>query len=71
MKCEADGCDMLDRLQAYLGVGAPVNMSSMSTDARLDHHVAALEAELQGLKAEFSDHRDDSRWHKGIATIFA
>ncbi|KAF9884386.1 hypothetical protein FE257_001786 [Aspergillus nanangensis] len=44
-------------------------MSSLSTDTRLSQ-VAALEAELQSLVVKFSDHRNDSRWHRGIATAF-
>ncbi|CEJ54616.1 hypothetical protein PMG11_00919 [Penicillium brasilianum] len=70
LKCEADGCDILIRLQEILGSSAPADIPSLSTDARLNH-IGALEIELQSLKVNFSDHRNDCSWHRCIATAFA
>ncbi|KAK6826473.1 hypothetical protein RU639_005439 [Aspergillus parasiticus] len=70
LKCEADCCDIMVRLQTILGFSASADIPSLSADA-IWNHIGALEAQLQSLKVIFWDHRGDFSWHRCIATVFA
>ncbi|KAB8207158.1 hypothetical protein BDV34DRAFT_223723 [Aspergillus parasiticus] len=70
LKCEADCCDIMVRLQTILGFSASADIPSLSADA-IWNHIGVLEAQLQSLKVIFWDHRGDFSWHRCIATVFA
>ncbi|CRL26567.1 Fungal transcriptional regulatory protein, N-terminal [Penicillium camemberti] len=69
LQCEADACDVLERVQAFLCDHSPAYWSACPGSTRLIRDIS-LEAELQRLMTNFTDHRDDFLWHRGLDTTF-
>ncbi|KAF4764724.1 hypothetical protein HAV15_000572 [Penicillium sp. str.  len=69
LQCEANACDILERVQVVLCDRSPAYWSACPGGTRLIRDIS-LEAEVQRLMTNFTDHRDDFLWHRGLDTTF-